>query len=154
MWQRQADRCLADYEVRSRHGWYRHVTLAMLALAFLAVMRVKLKAAATAVTANDKKRPPEPDLWSISAQMKSAISSAVCNSSPASRWDTSSPGHCGDVCIKPPPRSVTGNDAAMACHLIYKLNCSTRDVPDYHERQAARFRALALTTTTARVKMR
>src|SRR3954453_17028011 len=29
-----------------------------------------------------------------------------------------------------------------------------RDVPDYHERQAARFRALALTTTTARVKMR
>jgi len=36
---------LADYEVRSRRGWYRHVTLAMLALAFLAAMRVKLKAA-------------------------------------------------------------------------------------------------------------
>src|SRR3954465_13635738 len=27
---------LTDYEIRSRHGWYRHVTLAMLALAFLA----------------------------------------------------------------------------------------------------------------------
>jgi SRSO17 transposase len=73
---------LADYEIRSRHGWYRHVTLAMLALAFLAAMRVKLKAAA-AVTASGKKAQPEPDLWSISARMKSAISSAACNSSPA-----------------------------------------------------------------------
>ena len=36
---------LADYEIRSRHGWYRHVTLTMPALAFLAAMRVKLKAA-------------------------------------------------------------------------------------------------------------
>src|SRR4051812_29867291 len=74
---------LADYEIRSRHGWYRHVTLAMLALAFLAVMRLKLKAAAAAVTASGKKGQLEPDLWSISAQMKSAISSAACNSSSA-----------------------------------------------------------------------
>ena len=29
-----------------------------------------------------------------------------------------------------------------------------RDVPDYHERQAAHFRALAETTTTRRVKTR
>src|SRR5918911_53266 len=35
---------LADYEVRSWHGWYRHVTLAMLALAFLASLRGKLNA--------------------------------------------------------------------------------------------------------------
>ena len=74
---------LADYEIRSRHGWYRHVTLAMLALAFLAAMRIKLKAAAVTVTASGKKGQPEPDLWSISARMKSAISSAACNSSPA-----------------------------------------------------------------------
>jgi SRSO17 transposase len=73
---------LADYEIRSRHGWYRHITLAMLALAFLAAMRVKLKAAA-AVTASGKKGQPEPDLWSISAQMKSAALSAACNNSPA-----------------------------------------------------------------------
>ena len=33
---------LADYEVRSWHGWYRHITLSMLALAFLAVMCVKV----------------------------------------------------------------------------------------------------------------
>jgi SRSO17 transposase len=72
---------LADYEIRSRHGWYRHITLAMLALAFLAVMRVKLKAAA--VTVSGKKGRPAPDLWSISAQMKSDVSSAICNSAPA-----------------------------------------------------------------------
>jgi len=74
---------LADYEIRSRHGWYRHVTLAMLALAFLAVMRVKLKPAPATGTANGKKGQSEPDLWSISAQMKSAISSAACNRAPA-----------------------------------------------------------------------
>ena len=74
---------LADYEIRSRHGWCRHITLAMLALAFLAAMRVKLKAVAAAATANGKKGPPEPDLWSISARMKFAISSAACNSSSA-----------------------------------------------------------------------
>jgi SRSO17 transposase len=28
---------MADYEVRSFHGWYRHITLAQLAAAFLAV---------------------------------------------------------------------------------------------------------------------
>jgi hypothetical protein len=44
-------------------------------------MRVKLKAAA--VTASDKKGQPKPDLWSISARMKSAISSAACNNAPA-----------------------------------------------------------------------
>ncbi len=73
---------LDQYEVRRWDGWYRHVTLALLALAFLAPMRVKLKAAAAALT-NGKKGQPEPDLWSISARMKSAISSAACNSSPA-----------------------------------------------------------------------
>jgi SRSO17 transposase len=37
---------LADYEVRSWRGWHRHVTLAMLALAFLAGSRAGLNAAA------------------------------------------------------------------------------------------------------------
>jgi SRSO17 transposase len=36
---------LADYEVRSWHGWHRHVTLAMLALALLAALRTGLNAA-------------------------------------------------------------------------------------------------------------
>ena len=32
---------LDDYEVRSWHGWYRHVTLSMLAMAFLTVVRAQ-----------------------------------------------------------------------------------------------------------------
>jgi SRSO17 transposase len=36
---------LADYEVRSWRGWHRHVTLAMLALGFLAGLRAALNAA-------------------------------------------------------------------------------------------------------------
>jgi SRSO17 transposase len=32
---------LDEDEVRSYHGWYRHITLSMLALAFLAVLRAK-----------------------------------------------------------------------------------------------------------------
>ena len=36
---------LDHYEVRHCHGWYRHITLAMLALAFLAVVRARLPGA-------------------------------------------------------------------------------------------------------------
>jgi SRSO17 transposase len=69
---------LADYEIRSWHGWYRHVTLAMLALAFLVGMRVKLNAAA-----RRKRGQPRLDLWSLSAHAKSAISSAGSSMLPA-----------------------------------------------------------------------
>ena len=34
---------LDNYQVRLYHAWYRHITLAMLALAFLAAMRHKAK---------------------------------------------------------------------------------------------------------------
>ena len=71
---------LADYEIRSRHGWYRHITLAMLALAFLAAMRVKLNAAATVI---GKKGRGALDLWSLSAHLRSTISSAASSSPPA-----------------------------------------------------------------------
>jgi SRSO17 transposase len=37
---------LDHYEVRHSHGWYRHITLAMLALAYLAVVRARLPGAA------------------------------------------------------------------------------------------------------------
>jgi len=40
---------LDEYEVRSWHGWYRHMTLSMLALAFLCIIR-------TTVTQKRKKR--------------------------------------------------------------------------------------------------
>ena len=46
---------LGDYEIRSWQGWYRHITLALLALAFLAALRAKLNRA-TAVP--DKGRAP------------------------------------------------------------------------------------------------
>ena len=36
---------LDEYEVRSWHGWYRHITLSMLATAFLAVLRSEAHAA-------------------------------------------------------------------------------------------------------------
>jgi len=63
---------LADYEIRSWHGWYRHITLAMLALAFLAGMRVKLNAAPPR-----KRGSSSLDLWSASAWARSATSSAA-----------------------------------------------------------------------------
>ena len=44
---------------------------------------MKSAGVAATVTASDKKGQSEPDLWSISAQMKSAISSAACNRAPA-----------------------------------------------------------------------
>lgn len=44
---------LDHYEVRSWQGWYRHITLAMLAHAYLTVMRARAALAATV-----KKRPP------------------------------------------------------------------------------------------------
>jgi SRSO17 transposase len=68
---------LADYEIRSWHGWSRHVTLAMLALAFLTAMRVKLNAAAPR-----KRGRRSLDLRSSSAQAKSAISSAASSAPP------------------------------------------------------------------------
>ena len=46
---------LGDYEIRSWQGWYRHITLALLALAFLAALRVKLN---RATAAPDKRGAP------------------------------------------------------------------------------------------------
>ena len=37
---------LDHYEVRHLHGWYRHITLSMLALAYLAVVRSRLPGSA------------------------------------------------------------------------------------------------------------
>ena len=69
---------LADYEVRCWHGWYRHITLAMLAFGFLAGLRVKLNA----VTSHKRGR-RSLELWSPSAWARSASSLAACNVPPA-----------------------------------------------------------------------
>lgn len=63
---------LADYEIRSWHGWYRHITLTMLALAFLAGLRATLGA----TTAGKKGAHRERSL--VSASVRSATSSAAC----------------------------------------------------------------------------
>lgn len=46
---------LDHYEVRHYHGWYRHITLAMLALAYLAVVRARLPALSGATVPTDPK---------------------------------------------------------------------------------------------------
>jgi hypothetical protein len=59
---------LDHYEVRSFVGWYRHITLVMLALAFL----VSIASAARqphqepALTGEPPADPPPPDLWPLS----------------------------------------------------------------------------------------
>jgi SRSO17 transposase len=66
---------LGDYEIRSWQGWYRHITLAMLALAFLVAVQVTLR---RQTAASDKKGEPALDLWLISARMRSVVSSPSC----------------------------------------------------------------------------
>jgi len=63
-WQRWAIECcfetakqetgLDEYEVRSWHRWYRHITLSMLAMAFLAVVRAKANSTEDEVGAGQK----------------------------------------------------------------------------------------------------
>jgi SRSO17 transposase len=68
---------LGDYEIRSWQGWYRHITLAMLALAFLVALQVTLRRQTATL---NKKGEPALDLWLISARMRSAVSSPSCKS--------------------------------------------------------------------------
>jgi SRSO17 transposase len=63
---------LGDDEIRSWQGWYRHITLALLALAFLAALPAKLNRA-TAVP--DKRGSPDLAFRLLSARLRSAVSS-------------------------------------------------------------------------------
>lgn len=100
---------LADYEIRSWQGWYRHITLAMLALAFLAAMRVRLNAAP-----RQKRGTRKPPLRSASAPAKSAISSAASDAPLASCWTASSNGPSGDAYIRRSPEHATGAAASVS----------------------------------------
>jgi SRSO17 transposase len=99
---------LADYEIRSWHGWYRHITLAMLALAFLAGMRAKLNAAP-----RQKRGTSNPDLRSTSAQARSAISSAASSAPLASCSTASSNGLSGDAYTRLSLGHATGAAASV-----------------------------------------
>ena len=63
---------LGDYEIRSWQGWYRHITLALLALAFLAALRAKLNHAAAVP---DKRGSSDLTFRLLSARLRSAVSS-------------------------------------------------------------------------------
>jgi SRSO17 transposase len=93
---------LDQYEVRSWQGWYRHVTLALLALAALAVGTQK-GATASGRTA------------SRSASPKSAICSSAWSGPPPIAPTRSWPGRAGGAPIRPPLASATGNAAWIAC---------------------------------------
>jgi SRSO17 transposase len=96
---------LGDYEVRSWHGWHRHITLAMLALALLAVLRARLRATTTAAntdgTAEAEKGPRGHALWSTSRETRSAVLSPASKHSPGnSPSSSSSLGQAGDAPTK------------------------------------------------------
>ena len=57
---------LGDYEIRSWQGWHRHITLALLALAFLVALRAKLN---RATAAPDKRGGPDLAFRSLSARL-------------------------------------------------------------------------------------
>jgi SRSO17 transposase len=63
---------LGDYEIRSWQGWYRHITLALLALAFLAALRAKRN---RATAAPDKRGSPDLAFRLLSARLRSVVSS-------------------------------------------------------------------------------
>jgi SRSO17 transposase len=86
---------LDHYEVRSWHGWHRHVTLALLALAALAVGAAK----------GGEPRAPS---TSRSPSPSSGGSSSAWPGPPPAPRPPSGPGPVGAVATSAPPRSATG----------------------------------------------
>jgi SRSO17 transposase len=82
---------LDQYEVRRWHGWYRHITLALLALAALAAAK---KGASPAPSMSPVPSPNSGDCWSGSP--------GRCGGTPG----RSSPGPAGGGRISGPPRTV------------------------------------------------
>ncbi len=86
---------LDHYEVRSWQGWYRHITLALVALAALTIGTRKRGARAAPATS----RSPSP---------KSGASSSAWSGRPRRRPRRSSPGPAGAVIIRRSPKLVIG----------------------------------------------
>ena len=97
---------LDEYEVRSWHGWYRHITLSMLAMAFLKILR-----------ANEGEDTPETPAQTPQMPEPRALANHL------SLLLTISPGHVGDAHIKPWRDCVITNAEALSL-LIY--NCRIR----------------------------
>jgi hypothetical protein len=119
---RRVHQCgLADYEVRHWHGWYRHITLSMLAAAFLAVQAATDDAPAPLQEAPSGDEPekepkrestrtsPVPSSSSPTPRPRSAGS--LCSSTrhprPMTAWSpTCCGGHAGDDITRPTPTNT------------------------------------------------
>jgi SRSO17 transposase len=89
---------LDHYEVRSWHGWYRHITLALLALAALAIGAAKRGERLAPSTSGS----PSPNCGG---------SSSGSSGRPPARQTTSLPGPAGVVASRKSPRSVIADAA-------------------------------------------
>ena len=103
------------YQVRRWPGWYRHVTLALLAHAFLVVTRTK------ATTSSDPQRgcsglTSQLGLLPLTVPEVRRLLVALVWTTPsslASSW----PGHDGGAATRPAPAAHTTNDADSRCDL-------------------------------------
>jgi hypothetical protein len=126
---------LDEYEVRSWQGWYRHMTLSMLALAFFTALRANgEKDALKKSLRHQSQKPPmllKPMclliswLWFPSVFPKSGDFSFISQANSLSRLPITWPGHAGDAHIKP-SRCFAKTFAEALSPVIY--NCRTRAV--------------------------
>ncbi len=105
---------LDHYEVRHWQGWYRHITLSMVALAVLTVLRAREKKLLSARF--------------LSAYRKSGICSLSYCAGVGSAPDIFSRGLTGDDDTNPSPSSSTTKDKTL-CLSLLNYNCSTRAIP-------------------------
>src|SRR6185312_12311186 len=132
--------------VRSWHGWFRHITLSMLALAFLAALRAngeehtgkkslsKWFRHQSRPTLLKPKCLPISRLWFLSASPKSGGFSFVSSGSNHFLLPTTWPGHAGDARIKLSHGfAITSADTLLP--VIY--NCRIRCFS--HEKRGERF---------------
>ena len=128
---------LDEYEVRSFHGWYRCITLSMLALAFLAALRVLEEAALKKSLSRHSRRRSRKPLtlvnhmclltyrsWFPSALPKSGGFSFVSSTHHLALFPITSPGHSGDARIKLSHGFAITNAEAFS-PAIY--NCRTKN---------------------------
>ncbi|MFL5280727.1 MAG: hypothetical protein ACJ8AW_06930, partial [Rhodopila sp.] len=91
----------------SWQGWYRHITLAMLALAFLVAMRVKLNASPPQ---SDDDAPSRPMVDLSVCEIRHLISRLLLMAGLA--LDAIFDWSIWRACIRPLPKSATGKHAA------------------------------------------
>jgi hypothetical protein len=104
---------LDHYEVRRWPGWYRHVTLALLAYAFLVVTR------AQATSGQPGKGAPQPERRSRPAARSPSPKSAVCSPTSSGRRQptlaSALAGHAGADGTKPEPDAPTTHAGSSRC---------------------------------------